>query len=379
MDGSQQGASIAAGANDAEELLAQGQALIAREQRADAVAALQRAVELAPGNWRCWAQLGLAYVDGDAQAKRSGKAVAAFERALALETETAWVWVKYASALIYVRRPQEALAACERALRLEPNSAPAYLDIGIASRILGKLDESRSALERSTTLDPTYYKAWISLAVTLIRQGAFAQALEASHRAREIDPAAARPRSLAAYSLRSLQRPAEALIAVNEALELAPDNELTLLVKLSILQQERRYHEAVTAAERLARLRPNRASRWRILGRVLIEADRTPDAEAAFRKARGLEKAQRRARRKSGWTARLGTWLLWWLWYALVLGGIGFTIAYLGFRQGDRTFAAAAAIVTAFLLVVIAVTRGRDLARATRVSESQEIDALLEE
>lgn len=379
VDGSQQKASIAAAANEAEELLSQGQVLIAQEQRADAVAVLQRAVELAPGDWRCWAQLGLAYLDGDTQAKRSGKAVAAFERALALETETAWVWVKYASALIYVRRLQEALKACERALQLDPLSAPAYLDIGIASRMLGKLDESHAALERSLALDPTYYKAWINLAVTLIRQGEFPQALEASQRAREIDPAAARPRSLAAYALYMLKRPTEALIAANEALELAPDRGVALTVKLGVLAQERRYHEAIPVAERLTDLRPNDVSRWQTLGKLLIEAGKTSDAEAAFRKARQLEKARRRERRQSGWTARLGTWLLWWLRYALVLGGIGFTIAYLGFRQGDRTFAIAAAIVTVFLLCVIAVARGRELSRVARVRDAKGIEAFLEE
>jgi tetratricopeptide (TPR) repeat protein len=310
-------------------LLAYGEELIARKQYAEAATMLERAAELAPEDWRVWAQLGLTYVDSDRETKRAGKAVAPFERALALESSVAWVWVKYASALIYARRPEDALAACERALALEPENAMAHLDAGIALRMLKRYDESLAALESSRTYDPTYVKAWIGLATTLhalgrdteaiallddaarllpddgsllsgrsqllARMGRQADALKAAVRARTLDPGTARFWAVEARALSGLKRDAEADAACERALMLEP-NELTALsVRGALHLRAGRYDDAARVYAQLVSLLPEMAALWDGLGSTLDLAHRPQDARTAYRRAGELRKEARAA------------------------------------------------------------------------------------
>lgn len=88
-----------------------------------------------------------------ARAGRNAEALAALQRALALEPSSGALHEALGVALLQGAEPLAAKAALEEALRLLPGDADVLLRLGIACRELGLLDESerhlRGALERS--------------------------------------------------------------------------------------------------------------------------------------------------------------------------------------------------------------------------------------
>lgn len=147
----------------ASELLFQSTALLARGDRAGAIANAQEATRLDPNRAAYWNGLGVAY---DA-AGRAQDAIGAFQRAAELNWYQSDGWRNLAIA--HLRRhdarvpgaDRAALAAAERAVAVEPNNAVAHF---ILSRVLLALREDERAAaeaERAAALFPSdeYFEA----------------------------------------------------------------------------------------------------------------------------------------------------------------------------------------------------------------------------
>lgn len=119
-----------------------GQALRATEKWADAVAAYQKAMELAP-DARVAYNLGV--VAG--RADRADVALAAYAQAVAWDPQFVEAWYNYSLALMKADRHEEALAALDNAEQLEPSSYRVFLNQGVA---LFKLKRYQDAIARFT-------------------------------------------------------------------------------------------------------------------------------------------------------------------------------------------------------------------------------------
>ena len=131
-----------------------------------AIIILTRASQLLSKESKVYYHLGVALVRG----KRSLEALAAFEKAIALDPNYTFAYNGKGNALSDLKKPDEALAAFEKAIALDPNDAVYYNGKGNALSDLKKPDEALAAFEKAIALDPNdaiYYRNRASLNIEL--------------------------------------------------------------------------------------------------------------------------------------------------------------------------------------------------------------------
>ena len=150
-----------------------------------------------------------------------GEALAAYDRALAIDEKQAWVWNNKGNALNGLKRYEEALVAYDRALALDPNVANAWNNKGNALHNLKRYEEALAAYDRALALDPNLANAWNNKGVALDDLEAHEEALVAYDRALPSTRTTPKPGDgKGIVLLRRLGRTAEAEAAERRAKEL---------------------------------------------------------------------------------------------------------------------------------------------------------------
>lgn len=201
-------------AENADGLVARGKALAAQKEFAEAVPLFKRAAELVPGLFAAWANLGRAYYE----IGRYGSASDADDRALAIDTERAWVWNNKGLALCGLNHPEKALRAYDRALALG-ETARRWTNKGNALYELAHTVEALEAYGRALALDPSFAPAWSNKGLALFGLRRYEEALASYKRAIALGETARRWQN-AAKTLRALGRMAESEAAERRAKEL---------------------------------------------------------------------------------------------------------------------------------------------------------------
>jgi tetratricopeptide (TPR) repeat protein len=131
-----------------------------RESFKRSIQYLQNAVALDESSGTSYSTLGYYYVLG----KQYDKAIAAVERALALEPSSADVLYHYACVLTFVGRREEAIPYFEKALRLNPIPPNSYLrHYGIALRDSGRYEEAIALQKKALQAEPNDIYAYVVL------------------------------------------------------------------------------------------------------------------------------------------------------------------------------------------------------------------------
>jgi tetratricopeptide (TPR) repeat protein len=115
-----------------------------------------------------------------------GAALADFAKGTELGSEDPGAWHNLGE-LFRPERPAEALEAFDRAVALNPQSASSWTSRGITLRLLRRVDEALASLERALTLDPDDADAWFAKAAALAQLERDEEALAALERAMELD------------------------------------------------------------------------------------------------------------------------------------------------------------------------------------------------
>jgi len=170
--------SPAARAETKEDAVERGNGLHAQKRYAEALAAYDRALALDPQWALAWTNKG-ATLNG---LGRNDEALAASDRALALDPQDAFAWNDKGNALRALRRFDEALAAYDRALALDPQFAIAWHGKGNALSDLRRFDETLAAYDRALALDPKFAFAWNGKIELLKWLGRTAEALAAERK-----------------------------------------------------------------------------------------------------------------------------------------------------------------------------------------------------
>jgi len=123
-----------------------------------AVGMFQKSVALDPTYALAWAHLGTAYT-ADAAFRFGGRedylrALAAYQKALALNAEQIEARVFMANMFTDTNRVTEAVPLLREVLKLNPNYALAHWELGYAYRFTGMLDQSITECERARAIDP---------------------------------------------------------------------------------------------------------------------------------------------------------------------------------------------------------------------------------
>jgi adenylate cyclase len=104
--------------------------------------------------------------------KQYKQAIAAAQRALALDPNSADAHVTLGEVLCFAGRPKEALSLIEQAMRLNPRHPASYLwSLGQVYTLLGRSDEAIAAVQRLLGHQPDHVTAHVMLAVLFSEQG----------------------------------------------------------------------------------------------------------------------------------------------------------------------------------------------------------------
>lgn len=179
-------------------------------------------------------------------------------------------------------------AAYGRAARLEPGSFKAQFGHGLALQLLDRVVEAIRAYQRALTIEPEDPRANLSMATAYLQIDEPESALAFARKSVEIDPfnGAARANLGAAYEKLGQNEP-----AINEyvaAMELMEPTSQLLMNLVNVLAKEKRYTEAVNAAETLVRLDPF-ANGYERLGWAYFRLNNPTKSMEAYRRAVDLD------------------------------------------------------------------------------------------
>ena len=153
-------------------------------QGKDALASLQRAARLLPGDAEVQNNLGVALVDcGKIEA-----AIASFRRSLEINPDYAGAHNSLGAILKIVGQTDDAITSLRRALEINPDFAQAYSNLGTALQDLGRLDEAEASFRRALEINPDYADAHNNLGVVLKDLGRLDEAVSSYRRALAIKP-----------------------------------------------------------------------------------------------------------------------------------------------------------------------------------------------
>ena len=188
---------------------------------------LERAVREAPDHADSWAMLSMIYRGEFAQGYNAGpnpldRALAAAQRAVDLAPTNALC--HYALATVYYFRKEKVSfrTTVERCLTLNPLDGSAVAYLGMLTATTGEWERGCAMVESAMKLNP-YYPSWFQIALwaNAYRQGKYEEALEAN--ARLNLPGYFHAQGARAATLGKLGRKEEAQKAVRDLLALRPD------------------------------------------------------------------------------------------------------------------------------------------------------------
>lgn len=175
---------------DAPTWLEKGSALAELPGRlADALACVERSLELNPGSAAAWAGRSMLLRGAGSHVE----AYSASERALALDRFLAKAWVAKGAALGAVGEHDEALACYDQALELEPELQPAWECRASTLTSMGRAEAAIESWEFVLELNPDCSTAWIARGFLLKELGRLVDALLCFKQARELGCSNAEP------------------------------------------------------------------------------------------------------------------------------------------------------------------------------------------
>ena len=245
----------------------------------DALPALERAMQLLPGDAELAANLGALL----AARGRWGEARAAYEQALRLQPGLAGAHNNLGNALLALSLPQEALQAFERALTLQPDLSAALGNRARALLALGRPGDAVEAFARAVVAQPRDAGLRVHASTALLAAGQPLQAAAALRSALALAPGHGEAWFRLGQVLRSTGDEAGAAEAWEQVLRLDAGH-AEAACNLSLIRPGR--GEAVLGAALSRNPDPERrAALLANLGGLRLADDRLTDAVAAYRAA----------------------------------------------------------------------------------------------
>ena len=188
-------------------------------------------------------------------------------------------------------RVDEAIAKYERALALESDSPTALRGLAVALRTAERFDESVEVLERMLSLYPDHALATMELGTVLMEAGDFDRALTYFDRAIALDADFTVARLNRAVTLERAGRSAEAAAELREALARDATNQRARLNLAAILVGLGETEEATSQLREAIRQQPGQVEARQRLGDILLRAGDPVGAEEQYQAVVSLAEA----------------------------------------------------------------------------------------
>lgn len=191
--------------------------------------------------------------------QRYDEAIAACDRAIALEPGHARALSTKGRALLAVGRSEDALVALQDALLRRPDHIEALVYRGLVLNQLDRLDDALGTFNLALQLAERHPDAHHGRGIVLYRKDLLGDALSEFDRALAIEPRHADAENSRGNAYMELQDYAAALESYNRVLTLRPDDPDALNNRGNALAQMRRTMEAIDSFDTALRVAPNHA------------------------------------------------------------------------------------------------------------------------
>lgn len=196
--------------------LALGSALLANNERDEAVRELERAVAISPSSAVAHDDLAAAY----ASLGRIEEGQAEYRKALALDPNDRAAQNGVAALSLQAGNVDDALKRYTTMVREQPQSAAAHNDLASALSRAGREDDALREYEQALRLDASLYDAHMNIAALLSRRKREAEAIQHLHAANKLQPEATEPHVYLALVYAQTSRASEAIREAQAALAL---------------------------------------------------------------------------------------------------------------------------------------------------------------
>ena len=187
---------------------------------------------------------------------RADEAVEHFQKALALEPESAAFHDGLGTAYYHMNRLDEAITQYQKALEIDPDFAEAHNNLGYSLFQKGRVNEAIAHFQRALEIKPDFAEAHNNLGHSLFQSGRVNEAIAHFQRALEIKPDFAEAHNNLGHSLFQTGRVNEAIAHFQRALELKPDYAEAHNNLDYVLRQTGRVNEAIVHYQKAIELQP---------------------------------------------------------------------------------------------------------------------------
>ena len=209
---------------------------------------------------------------------RYEESIAAYDRAITLHDNEAWIWARRGRTLRLWNRLEDAIASYDKALELKPTYAWAHNGKGIVLDKIGELDSALDAFKEATTLKPNEIWHWYNQADTLFKMGLHHDAIVAMKAGLDIDPTHAPSWAKLGQIQRQLRNYADAVEAYRETVKYDPEYAWAWNGYGLALRALGRAEEALECFRTAANLQPDDVWHWYNMTEILVETKRYEEA-----------------------------------------------------------------------------------------------------
>ncbi len=199
-----------------------------------------------------WKALGAALK----QSGRDAEALAPMQKAAGLTPGDAEAHNNLAVAFKHLGRLTEAEASCRRALKINPDFAEAQSNLGITLKDLGRLDEAEACCRQALAAMPDFADGWNNLGTVLRDSGRQDEALDCYSRALALRPDFADVYHNLGGLFKDLGQLEKAEASYGEALRIKPDFADALNNLALLFNQQGKSVQALNAAIQSLQLQP---------------------------------------------------------------------------------------------------------------------------
>jgi tetratricopeptide (TPR) repeat protein len=153
--------------------LVKGYCLYLQERYDEALAGLDKVIELDSNEVRAWSMRAVVLYE----LQRKEEAIASFDKVIELKPNDKLVWDMRGVLLEQLRNYDEALVSFDKSIELNPNDERVWRMRGAILGLLENYDEALVSLDKSIKLDPNYAPAWNMRGLTMALLGCYEEAI----------------------------------------------------------------------------------------------------------------------------------------------------------------------------------------------------------
>lgn len=232
----------------AQDWFEQGYILFSLERYEEALASLDKGINLEPNNVNAWSFRGilLNIMSCHEQALQS------YERALELNPNDQDAWSFQGMTLATLKRYEEALASFNTAFELSPNKAREasdWYELGNVQRELGRYEEALASFDKALEIDSEHKSTWVLKAATLVITKRWDKALISLDKVIEFKPNDANVLVLRGWLLNIFNHYEEALKSFDKAIALGLESSWIFFCRVEALIALNRWDEGINTLE----------------------------------------------------------------------------------------------------------------------------------